>query len=86
VLSPIVVVTAPREAQIARAVARDGGTREDVIARIAAQLPLEEKMNRAAYVIDNGGSLEATLAASDAVLDAICRVANVDPARYPLAQ
>jgi dephospho-CoA kinase len=52
----IVVATAP-ETQVARAAARDGITPEVVTARMAAQLPLERKLEVADYVISNDSSL-----------------------------
>jgi dephospho-CoA kinase len=83
VLRPVVVVTAPANAQVARAAARDGASPEEVLARVRAQLPLDEKVRRADYVVDNGGTLDATLASADDVLDAICRSLGLDPSRYP---
>jgi dephospho-CoA kinase len=59
-LPEVIVVSAPPELQRARIAARDGLPPEQIEARIAAQLPLEEKLRRADHVIDNGGSLEAT--------------------------
>ncbi len=59
-LGGLVVVTASEQVQVARVLARDGGTREAVLARIRAQLPLAEKVRAADYVVDNGGSPEAT--------------------------
>ena len=56
----LVVVTASQEDQVSRTMARDGSSREEVLARIAAQLPLAEKRKVATHVIDNSGSLEAT--------------------------
>ncbi|RMG48954.1 MAG: dephospho-CoA kinase [Acidobacteria bacterium] len=56
----LVVVTAPREAQIARIAERDGLSRKEAEARVAAQMPLEEKVRLADYVIDNGGPPEKT--------------------------
>jgi dephospho-CoA kinase len=50
-----VMVYAPQELRIARAVARGGMTREDVMRRISNQMPDEEKKNLSDYVIDNGG-------------------------------
>ena len=49
----VVVVTAPPEAQLARLVARDGLTRAEAEARLAAQLPVAEKAARADVVVDN---------------------------------
>jgi dephospho-CoA kinase len=51
-------VTVPRERQVARVMNRDKLTREEAEARIAAQLPPEEKTARATVVIVNTGSLE----------------------------
>lgn len=81
---PIVVVTAPEAERIARAMRRDGTTERHVRARLAAQLPLDDKVARADFVIDNGGPLEDTLRQADRVLDAICERVGVDPARYPV--
>ena len=54
------VVTAPRERQIERIMARNKVDRTEAERRIDAQPPQEEKVARADVVIDNGGSLEAT--------------------------
>ncbi len=54
----LVVVTAPEEAQVERLVRGRGMTEGEVRARIAAQLPQEEKAARADVVLDNGGSIE----------------------------
>jgi dephospho-CoA kinase len=80
---PLVVVTSPEEAQVARAVRRGGVTESEARARIRAQLPLERKVAVADRVIDNGGDLEQLLARADEVLDDVCRGAGVDPDRYP---
>jgi dephospho-CoA kinase len=68
---PLVVVAVPEEAQIARAMARDHATEEQVRARIAAQLPLAAKIAAADHVIDNGGDRMATEKRTDEVLEAI---------------
>jgi dephospho-CoA kinase len=57
-LDALIVVTAPREEQIARLV-RDRGMAEDEAgARIAAQSTQEEKLARATHVIRNEGSID----------------------------
>lgn len=56
----VIVVYAPREVQAARVLARDPLAPEQVRARIAAQLDIEEKRRRADFVVDNSGDLEAT--------------------------
>ena len=52
----VVVVSTSPETQIARSLAR-GMTEEDVRARMAAQLPLEERARAADVLIDNEGTL-----------------------------
>lgn len=55
------LVAVKPETQIVRAMARSGMTREEVVARIKAQMSLEEKVTYADFVIDNSGDLENTL-------------------------
>jgi dephospho-CoA kinase len=64
----LVVVTVSPETQLARALARDGMTHDEARARLAAQLPLAEKVAAATHVIDNQGSLAATEAQVAALL------------------
>jgi dephospho-CoA kinase len=56
-LDALIVVAAATEAQVARAATRDRVAPEEVTRRIAAQLPLERKVEVADYVISNDGSL-----------------------------
>jgi len=81
-LRPVVVVSAPEALQVERAARRDGVPAETVRARVAAQLPLAEKVRRADHVIDNSGAPERALADADRVLEAICRELGIDPRRY----
>lgn len=53
----VVVVSAAPETQVARSVAR-GMAEADVRARLAAQLPLDERAQAADVLIDNEGTLE----------------------------
>ncbi|GLG01363.1 dephospho-CoA kinase [Alicyclobacillus hesperidum subsp. aegles] len=55
-----IVVYASVETQIQRVMVRDGLDRDSALARIHAQMPLEEKCKLATYVIDNDGSIENT--------------------------
>ena len=55
----LVVVAASEEQQLGRVMAREGSSRAQALARIHAQLPLEEKRRAATDVIDNSGE-EAT--------------------------
>ncbi len=59
-LDGLLVVTADDDTRIDRVLRRDGCRREDVLARMAAQLPMQEKTRVADYVIDNSSSLEDT--------------------------
>ena len=56
----IVLAVCPPEVQIARFIARDGGTEQQARARMARQMPLEEKVPFADYVIDTSGTKEET--------------------------
>ena len=51
------VVTARKEIAVERLISRGGVTAESVRARVAAQIPDEERVRRADVVIDNGGDL-----------------------------
>ena len=55
----IVVVSASEQTQLRR-LEEKGMSREDVQSRIKSQLPLEEKIKSADFVINNDGSLEET--------------------------
>jgi dephospho-CoA kinase len=56
----VIVVYAPEAMQIERQMARDGSTREEALARVRAQMPIEEKRRLADHVIDNSGPLPET--------------------------
>ncbi len=55
----VLVVTVSETIQLQRLMARDGFSEDEARARIAAQMPLSEKVRRADFVLDNSGSLEA---------------------------
>jgi len=56
----LVVVTVPDNVQIARLKSRDGLSEPAARARVAAQLPLARKVERATHVLDNSGPVEST--------------------------
>jgi dephospho-CoA kinase len=57
----LIVVTCDSEQQMERALERGSYNKAEVLARLSRQLPLEEKLRVADYVIDTSGSKEATL-------------------------
>ncbi len=67
----IILVSAPREAQVTRLMARDGLTRDEALARVAAQLPLEEKARHATWIIDTSGEYARTREQVRAVWESI---------------
>lgn len=66
----IVVVCTP-EQQMDRAMSRDGGTADEVRARMSRQMTVEEKRRYADYVIDTSGSKESTVEQTTAVYEAL---------------
>jgi len=66
----IIVVDTDPETQIARAVAR-GMTREEAERRIARQMPREERLRYADYVIDSSGAMSDTEGATVRVYEAL---------------
>jgi dephospho-CoA kinase len=56
----IIVVACPRDMQLRRMMERNKLSKEDAERRLAAQLPIDQKVKKATYVIDNAGSFEQT--------------------------
>ena len=57
----LIVVTCSAEQQMERALERGSYNKEEILARMSRQLPLEQKLLVADYVIDTSGAKEATL-------------------------
>ncbi len=57
----LIVVTCTAEEQMERALQRGSYSKEEIQARLVRQLPLEQKLRVADYVIDTSGDQEATL-------------------------
>jgi dephospho-CoA kinase len=57
----LIVVACTLELQMERALERGTYSKEEILARLSRQLPLEEKLRVADYVIDTSGPKEATL-------------------------
>jgi dephospho-CoA kinase len=70
----LIVAACNGERQIERAMHRSAITREEVLARLSRQLPLEEKIKLADYVIDTSGTKEHTLAQVRGVYESLRRL------------
>lgn len=57
----IIVVNCPKEIQLKRLMERDHITREKALNKMESQLPQEEKLKYADYIIDTSGSLSSTV-------------------------
>jgi len=57
-LDSVIVVSASLKNRIRRIMRRDGLSEDEILNRINAQMPLEEKVKRADHVIQNDGTLE----------------------------
>jgi dephospho-CoA kinase len=63
----LILVACDPETQIARGMKRDHLTREEVLARLARQMPLDEKKKYAHYIINTDGAKEDTVRQVDEV-------------------
>jgi dephospho-CoA kinase len=61
-LQELIVVYVPEPVQCRRLMARDHLSEKEALARIHAQMPIEEKRRRATIIIDNSGEPSATRA------------------------
>ncbi len=66
-LDAVIVVSATLEERVKRVAARSGLSESDVQARDRAQMPLEEKVERADFVVDNDGNPDALAPQLDAL-------------------
>ncbi len=67
----VVVAACPREMQIERVMTRDGLSRAQAEARVAAQLPIDDTVARATYVIRADGRFAETDAQVARVIDVL---------------
>jgi dephospho-CoA kinase len=68
---PLVVVTCPQEIQIKRLMKRNGLTSEQAMDRISSQLPADEKIKVANYVIDSSGTIEDSIRQTETIIKEI---------------
>jgi dephospho-CoA kinase len=71
----VIVTSCPRGQQVARIVERDGVTPAQAEARIDAQLPTDDKVRRADFVIDTGGTYGDTNRQIDRVVEKLLELA-----------
>jgi dephospho-CoA kinase len=69
----VLLIYIPPEEQIRRLTARNGFSREEAEGRVAAQMPIGEKIVHADIVIRNEGSVEETSRAVNRVWEELCR-------------
>jgi dephospho-CoA kinase len=74
----IILTACDEDVQIARGMKRDKVTREQVLARMANQMPLAEKRKHADYVIDTGGTKEESAGQVEEVYRDLERLARDD--------
>lgn len=72
----IVVVDVPEDLQLERVMSRDGATRAQVEARIAAQASRSERLAVATLVIDNSSDRNALITGADQVFAELARLAR----------
>ena len=61
----VLLVYAPRDVQLRRLRERNGLDEDAALQRLAAQLPIDEKRDRATWIIDNSHAIDATARAVD---------------------
>lgn len=67
----VIVVACPRDTQLLRVMERNRLSKEDAERRLAAQLPIEKKVEKATYVIRTDGTFEDTNAQIAGLLDTL---------------
>ncbi len=63
----LIVVTCDPSLQVSRLMSRDGLTENEAKARMASQMPIEEKLKLADYTIDTSGTLKQTRDQAEAI-------------------
>ncbi len=68
----VILITAPEEVRIERAMKRDNSTRESVLARMKNQLPESDKIKQSDFVVENT-DLQITLLKIDEILKILAK-------------
>lgn len=77
----VIVVDANEDVRIRRVMKRDGCSREEVLSRIASQMPAEEKVKRADFAIGNNGTKEELAEKVKFLFSLLQSLYNVPPRR-----
>jgi len=77
----LIVVTAPLEERLRRVMERDGSAREQVLARMAAQLPEAAKVAVATHLVANDGDAESLRLRVDALAAQLNELCDAQPQR-----
>lgn len=72
----LIVAVCSEEEQLERAMRRDGITREEALLRLRRQLPLEDKVKFADFIIDTSGPKERTIEQTRAVYESLRSIAQ----------
>ncbi len=70
----MILTACSEEVQIARGMKRDGLTRDQILARLASQMPLAEKKHYVQYVINTGAPKHETIARIQTVVEDLKRL------------
>lgn len=73
---PLIVVSCPRDTQIERLIKRNSLTREQAVSRIDSQMPVEEKIKLADFVIDTSGTIEQSILQTEFIIAKLQNDAN----------
>lgn len=65
---PLIVVQCPRDMQVERLIKRNGLTQEQAVARISAQMSVEEKLKLADFSIDTSGTIENSVKQTEHII------------------
>jgi len=76
----IILTACDTETQIARGIKRDGLTRQQVLARVEKQMPLEEKKVHSQYIVDTSGSKARTFRKVREIFDELRQLAEANDA------
>jgi dephospho-CoA kinase len=68
---PLIVVSCPKEIQLARLMSRNSLTKQQAMARIESQFSLEKKIKFADYVIDTSKSITGSISQTESVINSI---------------